>query len=88
VQKYMNKKEAAELLGVCPRTLERYLMSGRLRAARLDKGWRIAESDIEAFLEAEKEATQASLKGKAGSRPKPGFNGTRNKTTKKNAVGA
>jgi excisionase family DNA binding protein len=78
MQKFLTKVEAAKAIGVCSKTLERYLMEGRLKGARLKKGWCISESNLEEFIKNEEEATQAALKGK-GDRPKPGFNGTRNK---------
>lgn len=45
--------EVAEQLRVHPRTVQRWLLSGRLRATRTGpKVWRIREEDLNAFLEA------------------------------------
>jgi len=64
MERYLTKKEAADALGVNPRTVERYLMGGRLKGALIGKAWRIAESNVEAFMRAEEDVTGAALKGK------------------------
>ena len=62
IKKYYTKKEAAEVLGVHPKTVERYLLSGKLKGARLGKAWKISEDDIQAFYEAVKKETAKALK--------------------------
>ncbi|MDR3046768.1 MAG: helix-turn-helix domain-containing protein [Bacteroidales bacterium] len=60
-KKFYTKKEAAEVLGVCSKTIERYLLSGHLKGARLGKAWMISEDDIQAFYDAAKEETARNL---------------------------
>jgi len=85
MERYLSKKEAAEAIGVNIRTVERYLTSGRLPGARLEKSWRIAESDVEAFMESVKTATREALK-EAGSlkeyKPRIEFSGGREAAAK------
>lgn len=64
-KKYYTKKETAEILGVNPKTVERYLLAGKLKGARLGKGWKISEDDIDAFYEAAKKETTKAIKDKA-----------------------
>ena len=59
---YYTKKEAAEVLGVCAKTVERYLLAGKLKGARLGKGWKISEDDIHAFYEVAKKETGKVIK--------------------------
>ena len=61
-KKYYTKAEAAEVLGVCTKTVERYLLSGKLKGARLSKAWKISEDDITAFYEAIKKETARAIK--------------------------
>jgi len=60
--KFYTKKEAAEVLGVNPRTIERYLLSGKLKGARFGKAWKISEDDIQAFYDAVKKETAEAIK--------------------------
>ncbi len=61
-KKYYTKKETAEILGVNPKTVERYLLAGKLKGARLGKGWKISDDDIQAFYDAVKKETAKSIK--------------------------
>ena len=45
---------AAQLLAVRPKTIRDWLKRGRLKGVRAGRLWRIRESDLEAFLAAEK----------------------------------
>jgi excisionase family DNA binding protein len=49
----LNKREASARLGVCTRTIERLVTTGRLRAFKPTFGiYRIRESDLTKFIEA------------------------------------
>jgi excisionase family DNA binding protein len=49
---YLTKQEAAKLLKVTTRYLERAVASGRLKALKPStKMWRVRQSDLDAFLE-------------------------------------
>ncbi|MGV0793060.1 helix-turn-helix domain-containing protein [Mycolicibacterium sp. XJ1819] len=54
----ISPKEAAEILRVTSRTVQRYIKEGLLPASRLPGGrlWRIRRSDVEALLNAEASA--------------------------------
>jgi len=49
-EQYQTVKEVAELLKVSEATVRRWIRDGELRAIEIGKGWRIADSDLEAFL--------------------------------------
>jgi len=61
-KKYFSKKETAAILGVCSKTIERYLLSGKLQGARLGKSWKISEEDISTFYENAKQETANIIK--------------------------
>lgn len=48
----MDKKEAAEYLGLSLATLDRYMKSGALRFVKLQRAVRYRKEDLDAFLEA------------------------------------
>ena len=56
-KRFYTKKETAELLGFNPKTIERYLLSGRLAGAKIGKAWRISANDINNFYDGAKEVT-------------------------------
>jgi excisionase family DNA binding protein len=47
---YQTVKEVAERLKVNEATVRQWIKDGDLRAVDIGKGWRIADSDLEAFL--------------------------------------
>jgi len=61
-KKFYTKKEAAEVLGVCTKTVERYLLAGKLKGAKFGKAWKISDADIQAFYDAVKKETAKALK--------------------------
>jgi len=71
-KKFYTKKEAADILGIHPRTVERYLLSGKLKGARFTKVWKISEDDIQAFYDAAKEETAEAIKERSGAGVKNG----------------
>jgi len=48
---YETVREVADLLKVSEATVRRWIKNGELRAIDIGKGWRIAVSDLEAFLQ-------------------------------------
>ncbi|HLD30662.1 MAG TPA: helix-turn-helix domain-containing protein [Patescibacteria group bacterium] len=50
IEKLFTIDEIAKILRVHPRTVNRYIESGRLKASKLGV-WRIKQSDLNAFLE-------------------------------------
>jgi len=61
-KKFYTKKEAAAVLGVNPKTIERWLLSGKLKGAKLGKAWRISEDDIHTFYDAAKKEVAQTIK--------------------------
>ncbi len=53
MRQLLTKQEAADVVRVCPRTIERYISAGRIRASRLSaRTVRIRRSELERFLRA------------------------------------
>ena len=50
IEKLFTIDEIAKILRVHPRTVNRYIESGRLKASKLGT-WRIKQSDVDDFLE-------------------------------------
>lgn len=83
MQKFFSKSEVAEIFGVNPRTIERWLRAGKLEGAIVGKAWRVSEEDINKLYETFKEETKEELK-KGGvrvgtKREEPEPNGNENK---------
>ena len=72
---FFTKKEAAEVLGVHPRTVERYLLAGKIKGAKLGKSWKISDDDIKAFYEVAKKETAKTLKERAKAKEGSGADG-------------
>lgn len=51
-------EEAAKILQVTEETVRRYARTGKVRAAKLGKQYRITESDLKAFLDAQTKDSQ------------------------------
>lgn len=51
MQTYYTVEQAAELLALHPKTIQRYIREGRLQAKKVGKSWRITEHDLRAFAE-------------------------------------
>jgi excisionase family DNA binding protein len=48
---YYTVEQVADLLSLHPKTVQRYIREGKLRAAKLGKGWRVAGHDLSVFAE-------------------------------------
>jgi len=49
--KLLTTEQVADLLQVHPFTVLKYIKSGKIKAIKLGRVWRIRESDVERFLE-------------------------------------
>jgi len=67
--KYYSKKEAAAVLGLNPKTVERYLLSGKMKGAKLGRTWRISEDDINSFYETMRQETAETIKSQGDAKP-------------------
>jgi excisionase family DNA binding protein len=50
-EKYYSVDHIAELLGIHPKTVRRYITEGKLRAAKVGKQYRISGHDLSLFVE-------------------------------------
>jgi excisionase family DNA binding protein len=50
VDQYYTVEEVAELLKVDPRTIRARISEGKLKASKIGRNFRIAESDLKIFL--------------------------------------
>jgi excisionase family DNA binding protein len=51
-REYLSPNEIAELLGVSPFTIRRYIKLGELKAVKLLGGFRVHRADLQSFLKA------------------------------------
>ncbi|MEP1197930.1 helix-turn-helix domain-containing protein [Tateyamaria sp.] len=49
---YLSVKDVAAVFRIHPKTVRRWIASGRLPATRLGRDWRIARADVKALLAA------------------------------------
>ena len=50
-EKYYTVEEIAQLLSIHPKTIQRYIREGKLRANKVGKGWRVTGHDLSVFAE-------------------------------------
>lgn len=72
---YLSTQEVADRLGVSVFTIRRYIRSGKLKAVRLDAGYRVSREDMADFLRAHEIAAPPDLNG--GAAPSPRARDTR-----------
>lgn len=48
---YYTVEQISELLDIHPKTIQRYIREGKLRAVKLGKGWRVTGHDLSLFAE-------------------------------------
>lgn len=48
---YLTVEQISEKLNMHPKTIQRYIREGKLRATKVGKGWRVHGHDLSAFLE-------------------------------------
>lgn len=59
-EKYYSVEQIAALLAMHPKTIQRYIREGRLKASKLGKNWRVSGHDLSVFLEGSPPATAGS----------------------------
>ncbi|MFN2251222.1 MAG: helix-turn-helix domain-containing protein [Anaerolineae bacterium] len=67
---YMSTQEVADRLGVSVFTIRRYIRSGKLRAVRLEGGYRVSRDDIAEFLKAREIGHQPGQAGASDPSPR------------------
>lgn len=50
-REYYSVEQIAELLAIHPKTIQRYIREGRLRASKIGKSWRVTGHDLSLFVE-------------------------------------
>ncbi|HRX57712.1 MAG TPA: helix-turn-helix domain-containing protein [Eubacteriales bacterium] len=50
-EKYFTVEQVSELLKMHPKTIQRYIREGKLRAVKFGKGWRVSGHDLSVFTE-------------------------------------
>ncbi|NMC26658.1 MAG: helix-turn-helix domain-containing protein [Syntrophomonadaceae bacterium] len=58
-EKYYSVDQIAALLAMHPKTIQRYIREGRLKANKLGKNWRVSGHDLSVFLEGSSASTAA-----------------------------
>jgi excisionase family DNA binding protein len=48
---YYTVEQISDMLNIHPKTIQRYIREGRLRAAKIGKSWRITGHDLSVFIE-------------------------------------
>jgi excisionase family DNA binding protein len=53
-EKYYSVEQISEMLNIHPKTIQRYIREGKLRAAKIGKSWRVTGHDLSVFMESTK----------------------------------
>lgn len=48
---YYTVEQISNMLNIHPKTIQRYIKEGKLRATKIGKGWRISGHDLSTFIE-------------------------------------
>jgi len=59
LEKYYTVEQAAELLKMHIKTVQRYIREGKLRANKVGKSWRITGHDLSVFVEGTQERSES-----------------------------
>lgn len=51
---YLTVEQISEMLNIHPKTIQRYIREGKLRAIKVGKGWRVSGHDLSVFIESNK----------------------------------
>ncbi|MFV0242496.1 MAG: helix-turn-helix domain-containing protein [Lacrimispora sphenoides] len=53
-EKYYSVEQISEMLNIHPKTIQRYIREGKLRAGKIGKSWRVTGHDLSVFMESTK----------------------------------
>lgn len=53
-EKYYSVDQISEMLNIHPKTIQRYIREGKLRAGKIGKSWRVTGHDLSVFMESTK----------------------------------
>ena len=51
IKDYYTVEQISDMLNIHPKTIQRYIREGRLRATKIGKSWRITGHDLSVFIE-------------------------------------
>jgi len=71
-EKFLKLKEVAEILRVSERSVFRYIYDGRLKASKVGY-WRIAQSDLQNFLEITSRHSRRTARDSSNKKQKGGM---------------
>jgi excisionase family DNA binding protein len=54
VNEYYTVEQISEMLSIHPKTIQRYIREGKLRASKIGKSWRVTGHDLSVFTESTK----------------------------------
>lgn len=57
---YYTVEQISNMLSIHPKTIQRYIREGKLRAIKIGKAWRVAGFDLSAFTESDNYATNVN----------------------------
>ncbi len=60
-REFFSTNEVAQMLGISPFTIRRYINLRKLKAVKLEGGYRVRQSDLELFLKARELETEEEL---------------------------
>ena len=60
-REFLSTNEVAELLGITPFTIRRYIQLRKLKAVKLEGSYRVRQTDLERFLKAREVKTEEEL---------------------------
>jgi excisionase family DNA binding protein len=60
-REFLSTNEVAELLGITPFTIRRYIQLRKLKAVKLEGSYRVRQTDLEQFLKAREVETEEEL---------------------------
>lgn len=60
IKDYYTVEQISNMLNIHPKTIQRYIREGKLRATKIGKGWRITGHDLSTFTESNSYETPAS----------------------------
>lgn len=60
IEKYFTVEQVSVMLNMHPKTIQRYIREGKLRAIKIGKGWRVTGHDLSVFTEKEETAVSSN----------------------------
>lgn len=70
IEKYYTVDEIADLLKIHPKTVQRYIREGKLKASKVGKSWRVSGHDLSTFAEGDSALFAAKPESEAASAQK------------------